>query len=90
MTLAYVVSGIAILSLSSHAFTVMTDQRLGYTVDVGSFPVNGLLLFFFAGFLVDRTTKRLPKWVGWALLVLVIGTLMMIFRFLGGYRTIFG
>lgn len=90
MILAYVVVGSMMLSLGSHALAVITDQNLGYTVDVGSFPVNGLLLFFFAGFLVDQSTKKLPKWVGWALLVAVIGVLLMVFRFLGGYRTIFG
>lgn len=88
--LAYMEIAIVTLVLSGHAIEVMTSQNLGYKVDVGSFPINGLALYFIVGVVIDKATKRMPKWVGWALMIAAIGVLMMIFRFLGGYGTIIG
>ncbi len=90
MIIAYAIIGAATLVLGTHAVSVVTDQSLGYTVDVGSLPVNGLLLYFVASVAVDRATKKLPKWVGWAILMLVLGGLTMLFRYVGGYRTVLG
>ena len=51
--------------------------------------MNFVLLFFFWGVVCDRMNKKRSKKAGWIIWGIGMVILMVVFRFVGGYQTIF-
>jgi hypothetical protein len=70
--------------------SVMIDQQTWFVVLKSNITLNFVLLFFLYGVLCDKITKRVSKkkaWMVWGAGLLI---LLLFFRFVGGYETVFG
>jgi len=87
-----VYSGLALLTALAYlpARTIMIDQSPVITVTASTITLNMILLYFIAGYTVDKATKNRSRMFGWVMLGIVLVVLTLFFRFVGGYETIFG
>ena len=68
----------------------MIDQSTSFTATISNITLNFLLFLGVYGYIVDRKTKHMPKWKGWLILFIGFSVIVLAFRFLGGFETIFG
>ena len=54
-----------------------------------SVTLNFVLLLFLWGVTVDKWTKNMPKQKGWLLWGIGFAVIIIAYKFIGGYRTIF-
>lgn len=65
-------------------------DRVWMIVRKGPLTVNLVLFLFLYGVIADRYTKKMKKWQSWLIWGVGIIAVIMFFRFVGGYNTIFG
>lgn len=68
---------------------ILTEQATCYVAIISKVTVNLLLLFFFVGMWVDKATKHMPRWKGWAIWAVVTILLILFFKYVGGMETRF-
>ena len=66
--------GVGTSYLSAHR--IIIDQSSMFITVISNVTLNLILVFFMWGIIVDKATKRYPKWVGWT--VWGIGMVCMI------------
>jgi len=79
----------AIVSLKS-AKELMILQDAWFTVIKGPIPLNFILFLFLWGIAADRYSKTVSQRKGWLIWGIGTAVILMAYRFLGGYGTLFG
>ena len=88
--LAYVTIGCLMIPAYWYGRDTMLWFDSYVTITKTNMTLNFLLLFFFYGVLCDRLTKKMSKRKGWIIWLIGLVLIMILFRFVGGYATIFG
>lgn len=73
---AYSAIIIAIGACYLSAHRIIIDQSSSFVIIISNITLNLILLFGMWGIISDKATKRLPKWIGWA--VFFIGLFCMV------------
>jgi uncharacterized membrane protein len=68
----------------------MILQRSWYVATQTNVTLNFILFFFFYGVICDRMTKKMSRRKGWIIWATGMALLMVFFKIVGGYPTIFG
>lgn len=79
----------AILSYAP-AKALLTTQDAVVTVIKSPITVNFVLLLFLWGLVADKVTKRVSRRKGWLLWLVGFVAIILVYRFIGGYETLFG
>lgn len=83
-----IVSG-AILSYAP-AKALLTTQDATVTVIKSPITVNFVLFLFLWGLVADKIAKGMSRRKGWLLWLAGFAAIILAYRFIGGYETLFG
>jgi hypothetical protein len=73
---------------------ILSEQEpSGYYIK-SNITLNFIILFYIAGVMVDKYSKarwkeKKDNWKGWVLLIVVMYAMVLFFKYVGGYETIF-
>lgn len=83
---------VAILSVLAYmpAREVMTFSKPYFYITKSNITLNFVLFLFLWGVVSDWITRRRTKWVQWLVFAGGLVVLILFFRFVGGFPTIFG
>lgn len=68
------------------AKNIFIDQTPWFTVQASDLTLNVILLYGLIGLTIDKSTKKLPKWQGWLVLVIAFVVLTAFFAIVGGFN----
>jgi hypothetical protein len=68
------------------ARNIFIDQTPWFTVQASDLTLNVILLYGLVGIMIDKSTKKMSKWKGWLILILVFIVLTAFFAIVGGFN----
>jgi len=83
----YVIVGLLIVPAYLFGWQLLTNQSTSYVAILSKVTVNLMLLFFMVGVYIDRYTKKMPRWKGWLVWLVVVTILILFFKYVGGMET---
>lgn len=69
---------------------LLISQDTQYYANISPITLNFALFLFMYGVVTDRATKKMKRWKSWLLWGIGLILILLFFRFVGGYETIFG
>lgn len=68
---------------------IIIDQSSSFTTVISNVTLSLILLFGMWGIIADRLTKKLPKWLGWAIFFVGLFCMIMFLTKGAGFETRF-
>ena len=90
LPLIYLALGIGAIASYAPMKSVMIVQTAWINIVESPVTLNFFFIFVFWGLAADRYTKKMAKWKGWAIWAGGQIAIMLFFRIVGGYKTLWG